>query len=98
LSFDIQVRRAAEIDVAEAQLWSEAHLTGLGAEFLSEVEHVIDRLSKTPFIYQIVYRDVRRALVRRFPFIIWYRLVGHVVTVLACTHGRQDIENIKARF
>jgi toxin ParE1/3/4 len=72
LSFDVQVRRAAELEVAEAQLWYEKHQSGLGAEFYSEVSHSIDRLADTPLIYQIVYRDIRRAVVRRFPYLIWY--------------------------
>lgn len=90
MSFVVHVRRAAELDVAEAQLWYEAQRNGLGAEFHSEVSQVIDRLAETPLIYQIAHRDVRRAIVHRFPYLIWYRVLGEEVTVLACTHGRQD--------
>jgi plasmid stabilization system protein ParE len=98
LSFEVQVRRAAELDVAEAQLWYETQQSGLGAEFHSEVSRVIDRLAETPLIYQAIHRDVRRALVRRFPYLVWYRVLGEVVTVLACTHGSQDPGKIKSRL
>jgi toxin ParE1/3/4 len=98
LSYEVQIRRAAELDVAEAQLWYDAQRSGLGAEFHSEVSQVIDRLSETPFVYQIVYRNVRRAIVHRFPYLLWYRVVGELVTVLACTHGRQGPERIKTRL
>ncbi|HCX31326.1 MAG TPA: recombinase [Blastocatellia bacterium] len=98
MSFDVQVRRAAELDVAEAQLWYEAQSSGLGAEFHSEVSQIIDRLAEAPLIYQIVHRDVRRAVVHRFPYLIWYRVLGEVVTVLACTHGRQDPSKAISRF
>jgi toxin ParE1/3/4 len=98
LSFDVQVRRAAELDVAEVQLWYESQRSGLGAEFHSEVSQVIDRLAETPLIYQAMHRDVRRALVRRFPYLIWYRVLGEIVTVLACTHGSQDPARIKTRL
>jgi plasmid stabilization system protein ParE len=98
LSFEVQVRRAAELDVAEAQLWYESQLTGLGADFLSEVSQVFDRIAETPLIYQIAYRDVRRAIVHRFPYLIWYRVFGEVVAVLACTHGRSDPGKTKVRF
>jgi plasmid stabilization system protein ParE len=77
------------LTLLKAQLWYETHRSGLGAEFHSEVSKVIDRLAETPLIYQIVHRDVRRAVVHRFPYPIWYRVRGEVVTVLACTHGRQ---------
>jgi plasmid stabilization system protein ParE len=90
LSFDVHVRRAAELDIAEAQLWYETQRIGLGREFYSEVSSVIDRLAHTPLVYQIVHQEVRRALVPRFPYLIWYRVLGSVVTVLACTHGKQN--------
>jgi len=92
------LRRTAELDLAEAQLWYETQQSGLGAEFQFEVSQVIDRLSETPLIYQIIYQDVRRAIVRHFPYLIWYRVLGEVVTVLACTHGRQDPDKALSRF
>jgi len=98
LNYEVQIRRAAELDVAEAQLWYEVQRSGLGAEFHLEVTQVIDRLSETPLIYQIVYRDVRRAIVHRFPYLIWYRVLGELVVVLACTHGKQDPDQVKARL
>jgi plasmid stabilization system protein ParE len=98
LSFAVQIRRAAELDVAEAQLWYETQRSGLGAELLSEISQVFDRLAETPQIYQIVYRDVRRAIVYHFPYLIWYRVAGEVVTVLACSHGKQDANRTISRF
>jgi len=87
LSFSVQVRRAAELDIAEAQVWYERQRSGLGADFRSEVSKVFAILRETPLIYPILYRDVRRALIHRFPYLLWYRIVGENVTVLACTHA-----------
>ena len=98
MSYVVQVRRAAELDVAEAQLWYETQRSGLGAEFHSEVSQVIDRLAETPLIYQTVYRDVRRAIVHRFPYLLWYRILGEEVTVFACTHGGQDPSKVISRL
>lgn len=98
MSYEVQVRRAAELDIAEAQVWYETQQTGLGAEFRSEVSRVIDRLAETPLIYQIVHRDIRRAIVRRFPYLIWYRVVAETVIVLACTYAGRDPQRVKARL
>jgi len=76
LSYEVQVRRAAELDIAEAQVWYETQQTGLGADFRSEISQVIDRLAASPLIYQIVHRDIRRAIVRRFPYLIWYHVAA----------------------
>lgn len=98
MSYEVQIRRAAELDVAETELWYESQRSGLGSEFHSEVSQVIDRLAETPFIYQVVYQDIRRAIVHRFPYLIWYRVLHEVVVVLACTHGRQNPSKAVARF
>jgi plasmid stabilization system protein ParE len=98
LSCDVQIRRAAELDIAEAQVWYETQQAELGAEFRSEIARVIDRLAETPHIYQVVHRDIRRAIVRRFPYLIWYRVAAENVIVLACTYAGRDPERVKARF
>jgi hypothetical protein len=51
LSYEVQVRRAAELDIAEAQVWYESQQTGLGAEFRFEISRVMDRLAETPLRY-----------------------------------------------
>jgi hypothetical protein len=51
LSYAVRVRRAAEIDIAEAQIWYETQREGLGAGFHDEVSQVFDRLAATPLIY-----------------------------------------------
>jgi hypothetical protein len=35
------------------------------------VEEVLDRIGRTPEMYTAVYRDVRRALTRRFPYAVY---------------------------
>ena len=55
MSFKVQIRRAAEVDIAEAQLWYEAQRSGLGAEFHSEVSRVIHQLAETPLIRRLLF-------------------------------------------
>jgi len=98
LSYKVQVRRAAELDLAEAQVWYESQQSGLGAEFGTEISRVIDRLAETPLIYQKAHRDVRRAIVRRFPYLVWYRVTGETVLVLACTYARRNPQTVRARL
>ncbi len=98
MSYSVYVRRAAELDVAEALEWYEAKQAGLAAEFSVEFENLVERLSETPLIFPELYRGVRRAVLHRFPYLVWYRLQGSEVTVLACTHGRINPESIPDRI
>ena len=63
-----------------------------------EVSRIIDRLAATPLIYQVVHRDIRRAIVRRFSYLVWYRVVTDRVVILACTYAGRDPERVKARL
>ncbi|MGH8274488.1 MAG: type II toxin-antitoxin system RelE/ParE family toxin [Gammaproteobacteria bacterium] len=74
MAFHVYVRGAAERDVANAQNWYEKQRASLGAEFLDEFDRILTRLEQSPFIYPILYRDIRRAVLHRFPFLVWYQI------------------------
>ncbi len=60
--------------VADAYLWYEDQSLGLGLDFLRCVELTLLSIQRTPLIYPIVYSTYRRALVRRFPFAIFFEI------------------------
>ncbi|WP_123590863.1 type II toxin-antitoxin system RelE/ParE family toxin [Salinisphaera orenii] len=98
MSYSVYVRGAAERDVAEAQRWYEQQQAGLAAEFNAEFGSTLDRLADTPFLYPQRYREIRRAVLRRFPFLVWYRVEGAKITVLACTHGKANPSELPSRL
>src|SRR5689334_11530137 len=62
----------AELDLSEAYAWYETRRAGLGEDFLSSVEASIERICRQPLSYSIVHETYRRALVRRFPYCIFF--------------------------
>jgi plasmid stabilization system protein ParE len=98
LTFTVRLRRAAELDVEEAQIWYEEQQAGLAEDFNHEVDAVMARLAEAPLIYPVVHREVRRAVLHRFPFLVWYQVLGSTVLVLACTHGRADPRKVTAKL
>lgn len=83
------IRPEAEADLANARDWYERQRAGLGAEFLLCVEEVLERIGRTPEMYMVVHHDVRRALTRRFPYAVYYRIAGNDVVVLGILHTRR---------
>lgn len=98
MSFRVVVRHAAERDIAEAQNWYETQQVGLGAQFYDETMRVFDLLVESPLVYPVVHRNVRRAVLRRFPFLVWYRVADQTVRVLAITHGMRRPSSALARL
>ena len=69
LNYNGYVRRAAERDIAEAQIWYEEQQIGLAAQFHSEIDATMNLLAEEPLIYPVLYRAVRRAVLHRFPYL-----------------------------
>jgi len=61
-------------EIDKSYRWHEQQCTGLGNDFLVAIEEMFDCLRQMPQIHQMIYRDVRRALPRRFPYGVYYRL------------------------
>jgi plasmid stabilization system protein ParE len=62
----------AEQDIAEAYAWYEERRIGLGEDFLSCVEACPEAINRAPERCPIVHENYRRALVRRFPYALFY--------------------------
>jgi toxin ParE1/3/4 len=66
------VRSAAEADIVQAALWYEQRAAGLGSEFLRAVDVVLAEIAPTPERFPVVHQTCRRALLRRFPYGIYF--------------------------
>jgi plasmid stabilization system protein ParE len=90
VSLPLIINPLAEGDLAEAQLWYEAQREGLGGEFLACVEAALDSIQRLPETPAKLYHDIRRVLIRRFPYGIFYRVDENKITVIAVYHARRD--------
>jgi len=88
---------AAQIEAGEAQDWYEAESGGLGIAFRAELDHVVQRLAANPLQFPIVLADIRRALLRRFLYALFFRIVDDAVFVMACFHSSRDPRNWQQR-
>ena len=91
------IRPEAEADLVNARDGYERQREALGAAFLRCVEEVLERIGRTPEMYTTVYHDVRRALTRRFPYAVYYRIAGNEVVVLGILHTHRDPREWQSR-
>jgi toxin ParE1/3/4 len=97
VSYRLLVRPLAEQDLLEAQRWYDVQQAGLGHEFRLTIDAVLRRLQESPQIYPTVYRGIRRVVVRRFPYLLYFLFDADTVTVLACLHGRRHARAFRTR-
>jgi plasmid stabilization system protein ParE len=84
------VEPAAELDLIEAYAWYEEQRGGLGDEFLDEVQVVFGAVEDAPQQFHVERGDVRKALVRRFPYLVFFVEAEEAISVLAVFHARRD--------
>lgn len=74
-----------------AYAWYERHRRGLGDQFLGRFEESVALILEMPEAFPTVHGDLRRALLRRFPYSVYYRpLDTEHLEIVGCLHTRQD--------
>jgi plasmid stabilization system protein ParE len=71
----VEYHPAIEAEVRSIQDYYEARSPGLGREFIDEFERQVQRLAASPERWMVLTGDLRRCLMRRFPYIIYFRRV-----------------------
>ena len=90
MTWRVRVRPEAELDVSITAGWYEAQRPGLGGEFMEEMSRVVASLADNDLRHREVLKGVRRALGRRFPYVISYRVIGDEVIVVSILHMSRD--------
>ncbi|MDY0075903.1 MAG: type II toxin-antitoxin system RelE/ParE family toxin [Bacteroidales bacterium] len=95
--YKLIIKPFAELDVADAFAWYSDKREGLGDEFLLALDAIFNTIQKNPFHFQVVFKNVRRALAARFPYGIFFIIEGSTVYVLAVLHVSRDPKTWKDR-
>jgi plasmid stabilization system protein ParE len=83
-------RPAAVEELREARDQYDAQRPGLGDELGQIVTATLDRIASHPAAFPEVMPGVRRAVMDRFPYGIFYRQTPEALEVLAVFHHRRD--------
>ena len=89
MSLPVDVHAEALDELDEAAAWYEARRPGLGFEFAAEIERVIASISARPLAFAPwkAQDPVRRALVSRFPYAVFFDVEPERVVVMAIAHS-----------
>lgn len=89
MNLPVVLTHEAEVEFDGAADWYEQH-AGLGREFTSSVREVPRRIADMPESHAVIYKNVRRTRVSRFPYNIFYRSNPDRVEVVADFHAHRD--------
>jgi plasmid stabilization system protein ParE len=75
----------------------EGQRAGLGVDFVARVQKVFDRIAANPQMHSIVFADICKAVVKRFPYCVFYRADAARVEVIAVFHSKRHPSVWKGR-
>ncbi len=84
----------ARIEIAEAVQAYEEKVPGLGRRFWRELKRCLADVRDNPFHWRAISPKFRRAVLRVFPYLVFFRVTDDEVRVLHVLHGARDYEQI----
>lgn len=91
-------RAEARTELREAREWYEARSAGLSLEFARAMDASLAAIRRHPEAYPVVEGDIRRVILRRFPYQVLYYREGAELVILACFHHRRDPDLWRSRL
>jgi plasmid stabilization system protein ParE len=82
---------AAQDDLAVGLAWYEQHgPPNLAAEFLEVVSDAFEAIERAPLQFHFERADIRKAVLRRFPYIVYFVVLPDVISGIAVFHSSRD--------
>jgi plasmid stabilization system protein ParE len=98
MAANLVLAEEAEKDLEEAYAWYEGRRVGLGEESLSSVDACIQAICRMPQAHAVIFENFRRALVRRFPYAVFYEYTDETVAVYCVMHTALDPNKWRKRL
>jgi len=90
MAYRLKFSPRAVRETGEAHEWYEMQSPGLGEEFIAAMEQQLGKLQEAPLLYAECIPGVRRALLSRFPYGLFYAVRGDLIQVLAVLHNARN--------
>jgi toxin ParE1/3/4 len=97
MNIPVVLSPAADQEFEAAAAWYEEQKAQLGTEFVEEVQEALDRIGRMPDLPVVLYRNIRRVRVTRFPYNIFYRIHIDRIEVIAVLHSHRNPSDWKSR-
>ena len=72
MKYHVSILSEAEVDIDNAYIWYELRQINLGNKFYKKVEESVQFISNNPYCCKVFYKDIRRYIIRKFPYAIYY--------------------------
>jgi plasmid stabilization system protein ParE len=85
----VRVRKLASNEIDAAFAWYLKHSRSAAARFLEAVDDALAQIADAPDGFPVIRGRLRRVLLRRFPYAIYYKVYPGVISVVGVIHGHR---------
>jgi toxin ParE1/3/4 len=90
--FSIKISDDAENDLDNSYQYYAEESTKVAESFFKQINSSLEIIKKNPESFPIAFRDVKKFVVKRFPFVIYYQLNESLIRVIAIFHTSRNPE------
>lgn len=97
--YSVSILSEAEHDLDDAFIWYEFNQVGLGKRFYESVKESVRYLAENPLTFAEIYGGLRRALIKKFPYGIYYKVISETreIQIVGIIHFGRDLKILKNR-
>lgn len=88
----------ADADLVEARVWYGLQRAGLDVKLMQRIDETLQRISSAPRRFPLIHRHLRRAIVRQFPFAVFYEITKNEIVVFAVFHSKRNPNQLTSRL
>jgi plasmid stabilization system protein ParE len=85
----LRLRKAAQDDIEGAFEWYREQSPTTALRFLIAVDEALGSLGERPERFPVVAGTLRRTLLRRFPYAIYFKVYERTISVVGVVHGHR---------
>lgn len=85
----LKILELAALEIDDGHAYYNLQQANLGDRFKKDVQIAIDTIVSSPKLYPQVDGSIRRAILHRFPYSIFYTIDDDTVVILSVAHQRR---------
>ena len=90
MKYHLKAKAGARRDIRSIQAWYEGEAPHMTAAFEQELDTLLARIEENPLLHPKIYGEIRRALMHRFRYAVYYTVKDQDISVHAILHQARD--------
>ncbi len=90
MKYQIEITPIARAELVAESDYFERNKKGEGKAFAAVVRSRLKRIAFNPKLHAVVFLDVRKTVLKKYPFCLYYYIDGNNVVVISVFHTSRD--------